>query len=69
MKSESVKKSPEKSKHVLEKKAQNGQLKKLQLKETNMFAIIAKSFVQEQLIIASHSRAIKHSRAKMNIRS
>ena len=45
---ESVKKSLEKSKNVLEEKAQNGQAKNLH-KKTNTFTIITMSFVQEQL--------------------
>ena len=44
MKNESVKKSLEKSKNVLEEKR-----KIVKRKKTNTFTIIAKNFVQEQL--------------------
>ena len=47
MKNESVKKSLEKSKNVLEK-YKNGQAKKNCIKKTNTFTIIAMNFVQEQ---------------------
>ena len=48
MKNESVKKSLEKSKNVLEKKERNAPAKNLH-KKTNTFTIIAMKFVQEQL--------------------
>ena len=49
MKNESVKKSLEKSKNVLEKR-KNGQAKNLH-KKSNTFSIISKNFVHEQLTI------------------
>ena len=49
MKNESVKKSLEKSKNVLEEKRKNGQAKNLHNEKTNTFTIIAMNFVHEQL--------------------
>ena len=50
MKNESVKKSLEKSKNVLEEKRKNCQAKNLHKKKTHTFTIIAMNCVQEQLI-------------------
>ena len=49
MKNESVKKSLEKSKNVLEEKRKIVK-RKICIKKTHTFAIIAMNFVQEQLI-------------------
>ena len=51
MKNESVKKSLEKSKNVLEEKPKKVK-QKFCIKKTNMLTIIAMNFVQEQLKIA-----------------
>ena len=50
MKNESVKKSLEKSKNVLEEKRKMVK-QKICIKKTNMFTIIAMKFAQEQLKI------------------
>ena len=50
MKNESVKKSLEKSKNVLEEKRKMVK-QKICIKKTNTFTIIAMNFVQEQFII------------------
>ena len=50
MKNESVKKSLEKSRNVIEEKRKMVK-RKICIKETNTFTIIAMNFVQEQLII------------------
>ena len=49
MKNESVKKSLEKSKNVLEERRKMVK-QKIRIKKTNTFTIIAMNFVQEQLI-------------------
>ena len=55
MKNESVKKSLEKSKNVLEEKRKIVK-QKICIKKTHKFTIIAMKFVQEQLNIAGNSR-------------
>ena len=50
MKNESVKKSPEKTKNVLEEKRKKVK-RKICIKKTHTFTIIAMNFVQEQLKI------------------